>query len=245
MQHERLVDTFVELADTLIDDFDMIDFLHLLADRCVELLEVDGAEVLLADPGGTLQVIASSDERVRMLADCQLQTGEGPCVESYRSGASVAHPDLAAAADRWPRFVRESTAYGFGAAYAVPMRLRTDVIGALNVFRIGTGDWDLTVMRTARALVDVATIGLLQHRAIRGGAALADQLQTALTSRVIIEQAKGLIAERLSIDMGAAFAALRGHARRSNRKLGEVARSVVNGEAGVLLGDAPSGRDVG
>jgi GAF domain-containing protein len=228
MDHARLVDTFVELADTLIDDFDVIDFLHVLVDRCVELLGVDSAGLLLADPTGKLQLIASSDERARLLEEWQLDVGEGPCLEAYHSGFPVSHCDLATDAP-WPRFAQVSTGAGLGAVHALPMRLRSEIIGALNLFRASTGEWDSQVLLTARALVDVATIGLLQERAIRSREILTEQLQTALHSRVVIEQAKGLIAERLGIDMAAAFAALREWARRNNLKLSDVAGSVIRG----------------
>jgi transcriptional regulator with GAF, ATPase, and Fis domain len=229
MDHARLVDTFVELADTLIDDFDVLDFLHLLTDRCVELLEVEAAGLLLADPSGELQVIASSDERARVLSACQLDADEGPCMEAFRSGSPVTHVDLTAAQARWPRFAVASVQAGIAAVHALPMRLRSETIGALDLFRAGPGDWDPTTLRTATAFVDVATIGLLQQRTIRSRTILAEQLQTALQSRVVIEQAKGLVAERLGIDMVAAFTALRDWARRNNVKLSDVAGSIIQG----------------
>ncbi|MBP2320272.1 GAF domain-containing protein [Kibdelosporangium banguiense] len=229
MDHARLVDTFVELADTMIVDFDMIDFLHLLTDRCVELLEVEAAGLLLAAPSGELQVIASSDERARALSACQLEASEGPCMEAFRTGNAVTHGDLAAATARWPRFAAASVQCGIGAVHAVPMRLRSQTIGALDLFRATPGVWDVTTLKTATAFVDVATIGLLQERAIRSRTILTEQLQTALQSRVVIEQAKGLVAERLGIDMVAAFTALRAWARRNNVKLSDAAGSVIQG----------------
>jgi len=238
MDNERLVDTFVELADTLIDDFDVIEFLHLLVDRCVELLDVDAAGLLLADQHGQLQVIASSNEQVRLLELFQLQNDQGPCLEAFATGGRVSHVDLATAGGRWPRFASTATEAGFRAVDAFPMRLRSDVIGALNLFRAQAGALDGTALRTAQALVDVATIGLLQERSIRHQEVLTEQLQAALNSRVVIEQAKGLIAERLGIDMDGAFAALRGYARGHNLKLSDVARTVITGRTGThdLLG---------
>jgi transcriptional regulator with GAF, ATPase, and Fis domain len=233
MGDDRLLETFVELADTLIDDFDVIDFLHLLVDRSVELLNVDAAGLLLADQHGRLQLIATSNEQVRVLELYQLQNEEGPCLDAYATGTSVGHADLAGAKDRWPRFAAAATNSGFAAVDALPMRLRGDVIGALNLFRTSAGELTETALRTARALVDVATIGLLQQRSIRHQEILTEQLQTALNNRVVIEQAKGYIAHRLRLDMDGAFAALRGYARGHNLKLSDVAGSVIAGDIAI------------
>jgi hypothetical protein len=222
MADERLVETFVELADTLIDDFDVIDFLHLLVDRCVELLSVDAAGLLLADQRGRLQLIASSNEHVRLLELFQLQNDEGPCLEAFATGGRVSNADLRADRTRWPRFAPAATEAGFAAVDALPMRLRNQVIGALNLFRTDTGELTTGILRS----------GLLQERAIRHQEVVTEQLQTALNSRVVIEQAKGLVAERLGVSMEVAFAALRGFARNQNRKLGEVARMVIDGHTG-------------
>jgi transcriptional regulator with GAF, ATPase, and Fis domain len=244
MDNERLVDTFVELADTLIDDFDVIEFLHLLVDRCVELLDVDAAGLLLADQHGQLQVIASSNEQVRLLELFQLQNDQGPCLEAYATGVRVSHLDLTTAGGRWPRFASTATEAGFRAVDALPMRLRSEVIGALNLFRVQAGALDSTALRTAQALVDVATISLLQERLIHRQEILTQQLQAALNSRVVIEQAKGLIAERLGIDLDGAFTALRGYARKNNLKLSDVAGTVIAGRTGThdLLNTATPAR---
>lgn len=234
MNDERLVETFVELADTLIDDFDVIDFLHLLVDRCVELLDVDAAGLLLANQRGELQVIATSNEQVRLLELFQLQNDEGPCLDAFGTGIVISQPDLRAAGARWPRFASAAADAGFVAVDALPMRLRNELIGALNLFRAEPGELDPKALRTAKALVDVATIGLLQERSIRNQEILTEQLQTALNSRVIIEQAKGLVAERYGMDMATAFAALRGYARSHNQKLSDVARSIIENRGGNL-----------
>ncbi|MFT7837067.1 GAF and ANTAR domain-containing protein [Saccharothrix sp. BKS2] len=230
MDGDRLVEAFVELADTLVDDFDVIDFLHVLVDRCVELLDVDAAGLLLADQQGRLRLIASSDEQSRLLELFQLQNDDGPSLDAFATGTRVGHPDLADAGERWPRFTPAATEVGFAAVDAVPMRLRSEVIGALNLFRNRSGELDVTALRTATALVDIATIGLLQQRSIHHHQVLTEQLQAALTSRVVVEQAKGLVAERLGVDMDTAFAALRGHARRHNLKLSSVAQDVIAGD---------------
>jgi transcriptional regulator with GAF, ATPase, and Fis domain len=239
MPDERLVETFVELADTLIDDFDVIDFLHLLVDRCVELLDVDAAGLLLADQRGSLQLIASSNEHVRLLELFQLQNDEGPCLEAFATGLRVSDADLRTGDSRWTRFASAATDAGFTAVDALPMRLRSQVIGALNLFRADSGELTMTALRNAQALVDVATIGLLQERAIRHHEVVTEQLQTALNSRIVIEQAKGLVAERLGVNMEVAFATLRGYARNQNLKLGEVAKMVIAGHAATsdLVGD--------
>ncbi len=238
MGDERLVETFVELADTLTADFDVIDFLHVLVDRCVKLFDVDAAGLLLAAPDGKLQLIASSNDQVRVLELFQLQNDQGPCLDAFATGRTTSNADLANAGQRWPRFSAAATDAGFAAVDAIPMRLRNDVIGALNLFRVRPGSLPDQVLRTACALADVATIGLLQERSIRHQEIITEQLQRALNSRVLIEQAKGLIAERLHIDMDGAFAALRGYARGNNLKLSAVADAVIAGRTSTydLLG---------
>ncbi|GAA4715736.1 GAF and ANTAR domain-containing protein [Phytohabitans rumicis] len=231
MAGDRLTDVLVEMADTLVDDFDVIDFMHVLTERCVELLGVSAAGVLLTNQRGELRVIAASTERTRLLELFQLQTDQGPCVDCFRTGRRVTVPDLPAETPRWPRFAAAAAEVGFAAVHALPMRLRADVIGALNLFDVHTGTLDEEKLRVGQALADVATIGLLQERAVRRRETLAEQLQTALNSRVVIEQAKGKLAERLQVDMDRAFAALREAARSRNRRLSELAQAIVEGTA--------------
>ena len=227
---ERLVaEAFVELADTLVDDFDVVDFLHQVSIRCAQVLGVSAAGVLLADQRGALRVVAASTEQTRLLELLQLHTDQGPCPECFHTGRPVAVADLSAATSRWPRFAAAARHAGFVSVHALPMRLRADVIGALNLFGAVPGALDEDTVRLGQALADVATIGLLQARAIRHRETLAEQLQTALNSRVIIEQAKGVIAERRRLDMDQSFSLLRGAARTSNRRLSELARAVVDG----------------
>ena len=234
MAEVELADVLVELADTLVDDFDVIDFLHVLTQRSVQLLDVSAAGLLLTNAQGTLQVVAASTERTRLLELFQLQTDQGPCVDCFRSGTPVSVADLASAG-RWPRFTAAAAEVGFAAVHAVPMRLRQEVIGALNFFGIDPGALDAGKLRMGQALADVATIGLLQQRAIHRRDVLSEQLQTALNSRVTIEQAKGVLAERLQVDMDRAFEILRTHSRNHNRRLSELAQAVVEG-----LEQAPS-----
>ncbi|WP_326566572.1 GAF and ANTAR domain-containing protein [Amycolatopsis rhabdoformis] len=238
----RLVDTFVELADTLTDDFDVIEFLQLLATRSVELLPVDAAGLLLVDANGDLQLVASSDERARVLELFQLQRAEGPCLEAFKLRTTVIAPDLARDAGGWAEFGELAVQRGFRAVHAIPMRLRAEAIGALNLFSASPGELTAEDLRLARGMVDVATIGLLQARAIQRHEVLVEQLQTALNSRVVIEQAKGFLAERLGVETDEAFGVLRRFARSRGRKLSEVAVEVVTRSTNVqdLFENPPS-----
>jgi hypothetical protein len=173
-------------------------------------------------------VVAASSERTRLLELFQLQTDQGPCVECFRSGQPVSVADLPSAG-RWPRFAAAAAEVGFAAVCALPMRLRTEIIGALNLFDVTASTLDADKVRIGQALADVATIGLLQQRAIRDRDVLTTQLQSALNTRVLIEQAKGVLAERLHLDVSAAFEVLRGEARRRNRRLSELAQAIVDG----------------
>jgi transcriptional regulator with GAF, ATPase, and Fis domain len=228
MAELHVADVFVELADTLVDDFDVMDFLHVLTERSVTILGVSAAGLLLADEQGTLQLVAASSERTRLLELFQLQTDQGPCVDCFRSGQPVSETDLPNAG-RWPRFAAAAAEVGFAAVHALPMRLRTEIIGALNFFSAQPGAMDESRLRLGQALADIATIGLLQQRAIHRRDALTEQLQTALNSRVLIEQAKGVLAERLQLSVDDAFTILRNTARGQNRRLSEVALAIVDG----------------
>jgi transcriptional regulator with GAF, ATPase, and Fis domain len=229
MDERQIAEAFVELADTLVDDFDLMDFLHRVTVRSAEVLGVSAAGLLLTDQRGALRVVAASTEQTRLLELLQVQTDEGPCPESFHTGRAVAVPDLSAAEARWPRFVAEARRSGFGCAHALPMRLRSDIIGALNLFHTEPGELSDRTLHLGQALADVATIALLQARAIDHRDTLAEQLQTALNSRIIVEQAKGVIAERRQLDVDSSFALLRSAARRSNRRLSDLARAIVDG----------------
>jgi GAF domain-containing protein len=230
MDEALLSDTFVELTDTMVAGFDVIDFLHVLTNRSVQLLDVSAAGLLLADPRGELRVVAASSEAARLLELFQLQNDQGPCLDCFRSGLPVMAADLVAAAPRWPRFAPAAREAGFAAVQALPMRLREQVIGALNLFRVGPGAFEPADVRVGQALADVATISLLQERSMRHSDTLNEQLQAALNSRVIIEQAKGKLAERLGLDMDQAFNLLREAARTSNRRLSDVAQAFIAGK---------------
>jgi GAF domain-containing protein len=228
MDSDLLADTFVDLADTMVDDFDVIDFLHLLTDRSVRLLSAAAAGVVLADPRGELRVAAASSEAAGLLELFQIQNDHGPCLDCFRTGRPVTAADLAGPDQPWPRFADTATRAGFRAVEALPMRLRGQVIGALNLFISGPGPFDPADLRLGQALADVATIGLLQQRHLRHSETVAEQLQAALNSRVIIEQAKGKLAERYALDMDQSFKLLRKHARNTNQRLTNVARAFVD-----------------
>jgi transcriptional regulator with GAF, ATPase, and Fis domain len=229
MDAELLSDTFVDLADTMVADFDITDFLDMLTERSVKLLHASAAGVVLADPRGELRVAAASTEAAGLLELFQLQNDQGPCLECYRTGQPVSAADLASATDRWPQFAAAATQAGLRAVQALPMRLRGQVIGALNLFRADPGSFDPAGQRIGQALADVATIGLLHERNMRRSEGLAEQLQSALNSRVVIEQATGKLAERLSLDMPRALAMLRDYARNSNQRLTDVASQFIAG----------------
>ncbi len=244
MDGELLAETFVELTDTMVADFDVIDFLHILTDRSVQLLDVSAAGLLLADPRGELRVVAASSEAARLLELFQIQNDQGPCLDCFRTGEPVQAEDLTDAESLWPRFTAPARRAGFAAVQALPMRLREQVVGALNLFRASPGAFSAADIRVGQALADVATIGLLHERSMRHSDTLNEQLQTALNSRVIIEQAKGKLAERLSLDMDQAFSLLRDHARNRNLRLSELAQAFVNGTetlTGLTPAYSPSG----
>jgi GAF domain-containing protein len=232
---ERLAQAFVELADTLVVGFDLMEFLQTLTERCVELLEVDAAGLLLADGHGALRLVAASTEQARVAELFQIQNDEGPCLDCYRTGQPIVVGDVSAgpAATRWPRFAAAAAQMGFGGVHAIPMRLRDQVIGTLNLFRGAPNGMDPAVARAARALVDIATIGILQERAVHQQELVASQLQAALNSRVMIEQAKGVLAERHQMTPDQAFGMLRRYARNNNRPLTELAGDVIRGTADI------------
>jgi hypothetical protein len=238
-REQRIASTFVELADTLVADFDVIDFLHTLATRSVELLGATAAGIMLADHHGKLTVMASSTEEARLLELYELQNNEGPCLDCYRTGAPVARDDLPAMHAAWPAFTPQLRQHGFQSVQALPMRLRSDTIGALNLFRTEPGRLTEADLGIGQAMADVATVGLLQERAIAARELVATQLQGALTSRVVLEQAKGMLAQRAGLSLDQAFQLMRAYARSNNRRLSDVAARILDGSLGNdLLGRA-------
>ena len=223
---------FVELVDALVSDFDVIDVLTVLTSRCVELLGASAAGILLADDRGLLNLVGASNDEVKLLELFQLQNEQGPCMDCFATGAVVAHADLRSGSP-WPAFAAESVAVGLPSVCAVPMRLRSVVLGCLNLFMSEPVELSHADVVLAHALADVASIAIVQDQATREAAIREGRLQHALNSRIVIEQAKGMIAERAGIDMDAAFCALRDHARNNNRGLTDLAEALVNGRIAV------------
>ncbi len=221
-----LTRTFVELADSLVDNFDVVDLLSRLADRCVEIVDVTAAGLLLGSADGELRLLASSSEAVRVLELFAIQTDEGPCIDCFRTGEPIVNFDLVDAGGRWPRFAPKAVEAGFRSVHAIPMRLRGQTIGVLNLVRGHEGALRDVDVVAAQALADVATIAILQHRVTSDAQALNEQLTQALSTRIVIEQAKGVVAERAGVDMERAFVRLRSHARNHNLRLTDVAQAV-------------------
>lgn len=232
--HRLLMPTFVALADTLVDDFDLMDLLALLADRAVEIFGLSAAGIMLAGPGGRLRVVASSSEAMRLLEVLEIQAREGPCLDCYRTRRAVEMQSLETAR-QWPTFAPEAMRLGFSSVLALPMRLRGEVIGALNVFNDHTDGVHSDDLAALQALADVATIAILQYRSAISAQVLNEQLTEALQSRIAIEQAKGVLAERQSTTVDAAFTAMRTFSRNRGLHLIDVAQGVIDGTVEVPL----------
>jgi GAF domain-containing protein len=227
---EHLSDLFVDVADTLVADFDLVDFLVTLCEHASLVSEADAVGIVLADNRGQLRFMASSNELGRQLELLQLQAEEGPCLDCFTSRRAVVNADLRSATNLWPRFAPQAIAAGFRSVHAFPMRLREEVIGALNLFGTGEMRFDAQEERVVQSLADVATIAILQERSIARAEALTEQLQGALNSRIVIEQAKGAVARLEGISVDEAFDVLRQRARSSRTRLAEVAAAVLAGE---------------
>ena len=226
----ELAEVFVTLADTLVDDFDVVELMGRLTHACVDLLGAAAAGLMIVDLRGSVQVIASSSEQMHLLEVLQVQSDEGPCRDCVQSGAIVTVSDLSQAQERWPRFATLASTHGFTASQALPLRLRAETLGALNLLYRDVPPLSGAELRIAQALADVATIGVLQQRAVHRGAVVAEQLQRALNSRVVIEQAKGMLAQHLGQDMEEAFAVLRAYSRNHNVRLTDLASALAGGE---------------
>lgn len=224
----RLAEVFVECADTLVADFDVIEFLQNVTTHTSQLIDARAAGLLLADPQGRLQMMAASDERAEMLELFQAQAVEGPCQDAYRQGTAIVNVDLREASALWPQFAPRAVAAGYRSVHAFPMRLREETVGALNLFGDETGHLATEDARIVQALADVATIGLMQERALRRSEMLSEQLQSALNSRIVIEQAKGAVAQIHGITPDAAFDRIRAYSRGHGLRLGEVALAVTS-----------------
>lgn len=225
----RVSEAFVKLTDALVGQFDVLDMLHTLVEESVELLDAAAAGLLLADPSGNLQVLASTSDASHFVEVLQSQAGLGPCIDSYKTGKVVTLADIAAEGDRYPDFQAAALSQGFQSVHAIPMRVHPRAIGALNLFRNDKGEMSADDAAIGQALADVATISILQERTFRENAMVNEQLQRALNSRVLIEQAKGVIAQRSNVDMDEAFRRLRTYARNHSEAMHDSARSVISG----------------
>jgi len=237
----RMADLLVDVADTLVRDFDIIDFLHNLAVHASELTSSPAVGLLLSDLAGGLNHVAASSEDAQTLELLQLQHSEGPCVECYRTGQPVVEEDLANASSRWPTFAPRAVAAGISTVHAFPMRLRDDVVGAMNVFGRPDDVMGPDDIRLVQSLADFATIAILQERALARAESLTEQLQFALNSRIVIEQAKGAVARALGVGVDEAFEILRAHARRNRQRLTELAHAVVTERAVMETLSRPEG----
>lgn len=226
----QIVETFLELADTLVADFDIIDALTVLASRCVEILDADATGILLADSNEQLNLVAASSEQARLVELFQLQSEEGPCLAAYATGSQVVHRSQDTSSGRWPRFAEYALGSGYESVYAIPLRLRDDVVGALNLFRTQREQLADIDVDLAQAFADLATITILHASAASEAQRRDEQLQHALDSRIIIEQAKGMLAEHAHIDMASAFDLIRSMSRNNNVKLTQIAQRIVDGQ---------------
>ena len=223
----RLADVFVEVADTLVDEFDVVDFLHNLALHTADVTGTAAVGLMLSDHTDTLQFMAASTADAKLLDLFQLQHSEGPCVECHRTRDLVQETDLANATSRWPTFAPRAMSIGIRSVHAFPLRLRDRAIGALNTFGPDPVGFDAGTIRIVQALADVATIAIIQERALARAETLTEQLQFALNSRITIEQAKGAVARALGMSVEDAFEVLRDHARRNRLRLTDLAHNVV------------------
>lgn len=241
-REREVTQAFVSLANSLVDDFDVVDLLSGLTADCARLLDIASAGVLLADRRRELHVVAASSEATRNLELFQTQRDEGPCLDCYHSGEQVSAADLREEMERWPQFVQAACAAGFASVHAVPMRLQDNVLGALGLFGGSVGALSEEDLSLAQALAHVGSVALVHGSAAADPAAITEQLQSALNSRIVLEQAKGLVAQYGGLDMDEAFGALRRYARDHSRRLADIARSVISRElpAQCLMEHAPS-----
>jgi GAF domain-containing protein len=224
----ELLKAFAGLADTLVAGYDVVDLMQRLVDTCRDLLDVTASGVLLADETGELDLLASTSEASRLVEVFQLSAYSGPCIESYTTGEVVSLPDIAEAPARWQQFRDKAVKEGFASIVAIPLRLRETTIGSLNLLRDAPGDLPENDLVAAQAFADVATIGILHQRTLQESETIREQLRTALTSRIVIEQAKGVIAQLHKVSIDEAFAVIRAYARRNQLGLTTVATAVVD-----------------
>jgi transcriptional regulator with GAF, ATPase, and Fis domain len=234
--NRRVREVFIEMTDTLVEDFDVIEFLDRLTRRCTELLGVSACGILLVDHHGMLNLVAASTEQARLVELTQLQNSDGPCLDAFNTGRPVQRADLRESDPRWPRFTAAALDSGYRSVQALPMRLRESVLGAVNLFSARVGPLDDATIALGQALADAATIGIVHQRTVAHQEIITEQLQTALNSRILVEQAKGFLIHSLDVDVDAAFTILRTTARNSGRRLTDVADDIVRGR--LTLGES-------
>ena len=225
---KSLAEAFAELVEATVGEYDVHELMQVLVDRCVGVLDVAASGLLVANGGSGLKVMAASDHRAELLELFQIQNDEGPCLDCYRSGEAIVAEAPKGGLDRWPRFARACVNAGFSSVTAVPMRVNGTVFGGLNLF--GTAEQPAPGIGTAgvaQAMARVAAIVIEKDRVSHERATLIGQLETALESRVAIEQAKGILANHLDIDLNDAFERMRHRARSSRRLLRDVAAEVI------------------
>lgn len=228
----RLVAALISMADTLVSNFDVVDLFHELVVSCTDLLDVAQAGLLLTDGNGVLGVAAASSQATGVVELLELENQGGPGTEAFSTGRPVHSGSLAGseARHRWPEFGEAARAAGFSAVTAVPMRLRHQVLGALDLFLTDAEDLTDQDLMVAQALADLATIAIIQDRLTVDDRTVISQLRTALESRVVIEQAKGIVAQEADLTMDEAFARIRQHARNHNERLRDISAAVVSGD---------------
>jgi GAF domain-containing protein len=227
-REERINDAFVRVAGTLVDNYDVLDLLSTLMNTCTDLLGVQAGGILIADGAGELELVASTSEEAEIVEIMIVAAGAGPCVDCFNTGASVSVADIETDTGQWPRFRRSALEQGFRAAHATPLRLHGEVIGAMNLLSTGAGALSARDSQLAQALADVATVGILHERSFREPGIVAAQLHFALDTRILVEQAKGVLAQVRSCTMTEAFNALRSYAREHDTTLRAAAEGVVN-----------------
>jgi transcriptional regulator with GAF, ATPase, and Fis domain len=224
----ELLRAFAGFADTLVASYDVVDLLQRLVDTCSDLLEVTASGVLLADETGDLDLLASTSEASRLVEVIQLGAFSGPCIESFTTGQIVSLPDIALSPPRWDRFREKALGQGFESIYAIPLRLREKTIGTLNLLSDTKGELPEDDLIAAQAFADVATIGILHQRTLHESETIREQLQTALNSRITIEQAKGVIAQLHHVSIDEAFTVIREYARSHQQGITTVADAIVD-----------------
>lgn len=228
-REDQLLQTVGTLADSLVDDFDVVELLQLLVDESAKIFDASAAGILLVSPEGVLEVLVSTSERSEFVGLMQLRAGEGPCVEAVETGKTVSVTDMRDVSDRWPAFAADAARSGYASLHAIPLRVRSNTIGSLNLFRDRVGELNDKDATAARTLADIATISILQQRLVGESRLAQEQLQRALDTRVVIEQAKGFVAQQHNLSMDAAFNRIRSHARSTQTRLSAVATEITEG----------------